>query len=124
MRNSLTVRVRDLAQLGAIIDQSVTLGVNEGGSVQFTNADPSRALEQARVRAVKDAMARAQTLAKAADVGLGRILTLSDNTFLPRPVPMAGGMAMMRAASAESVPVAGGENSYRVTVSLTREIKQ
>ena len=124
VRNSLSVRVRDLARLGEIIDQSVTLGVNEGGSVQFTNADPSQALEQARVAAVKDAMSRAETLARAAGVEVGRILSLSDNSYIPRPVPMASGVAMMRSANAESVPMAAGENSYRVTVSLTRAIKQ
>jgi uncharacterized protein YggE len=32
VRNSLTVRMRDLDKLGAILDKSVTLGVNQGGA--------------------------------------------------------------------------------------------
>src|SRR5690606_31363087 len=37
--NTLSVRVRDLEKLGAIIDRSVTLGVNQGGNIAYTNDD-------------------------------------------------------------------------------------
>ena len=39
--NTITVRVRDLAKLGTILDTSVTLGVNSGGSVRFGHQDRS-----------------------------------------------------------------------------------
>src|SRR5690606_11500598 len=52
--NTLTVRVRDLTKLGAIIDRSVTLGVNQGGDITFANSDPAKAYEEARTAAVKD----------------------------------------------------------------------
>ncbi|MDA4633629.1 SIMPL domain-containing protein, partial [Escherichia coli] len=38
--NSLSVRVRDLKKVGEILDQSVTLGVNQGGNLTFTNDKP------------------------------------------------------------------------------------
>ena len=124
MRNGLTVKVRDLATLGVIIDESVTLGVNQGGQVQFSNADPSPTIAQARKQAVADALAKADTLAQAAGVKVGDILELSEYARTPGPVPMAAAadMAMMRAA--ESVPLAAGENSYRVQVTLTVAIEQ
>jgi uncharacterized protein YggE len=123
VRNGLTVRVRKLADLGEILDQSVSLGVNEGGGVQFTNADPSKAIEEARVSAVKDAMARAQTLAGAAGVKTGRILSLSEQSYMPRPAPMMRAASFAEAAS-DSVPMAAGENSYRVNVQLSVAIEQ
>ncbi len=121
VNNALTVRVRDLAKLGAIIDRSVTLGVNQGGNISFTNDDPSAAIAEARKNAVADAMARARTLTEAAGIGLGNILTISENSFSPRPMPMA--RAEMRMA-ADAVPVATGENTYRVQVNMTFELDQ
>ena len=67
--NTLSVRVRDLAKTGEILDKSVTLGVNQGGGVSFTNDDPSATLTEARKNAVADAMAKAKTLTDAAGVG-------------------------------------------------------
>jgi len=122
VRNSLTVRVRDISIVGVILDKSVSLGVNEGGNIIFTNEDPSEAITQARIRAMQDAMARAETLATAAGVKTGQILEITEQSFNPRPVPMMAEMAMGRAADA--VPVAAGENTYRVTVNVTLAIEQ
>lgn len=121
--NSLTVRVRDLEEVGTILDRSVSLGVNQGGSIQFLNDDPAVALEQARVSAVKDALQRAATLTAAAGVKIGRILEISEQSAQPRPMPMARA-EMMMSADAGAVPVAGGENTYSVTVSMTLALEQ
>lgn len=123
VRNQLTVRIRDLTKVGAILDQSVTLGVNQGGQISFTNEDPSEALTEARKRAVEEAMAKAKTLAEAAGVTLGGVVEISERTSHPQPVPMAG--KMMRAEmAADSVPVEAGENSYIVQVDVTFSIGQ
>jgi uncharacterized protein YggE len=123
VRNGLSVRVRELGKLGGIMDKSVTLGVNEGGNILFTNDDPAAAIEQARARAVADAMAKAKALATAAGVTLGKVLELSEQSHQPGPVPMVRG-EMMMARAADSVPVAAGENSYKVTVNLSYGIEQ
>jgi len=123
VRNSLTVRVRDIGAVGVILDISVTLGVNEGGNIMFTNEDPSAAITQARIKAMKDAMAKAKTLAEAAGVKTGRLLEISEQSYSPRPVPMARA-EMSMARSADSVPVAAGENTYKVTVNVSYAIDQ
>ena len=123
VRNSLTVRVRDIERVGAILDKSVSLGVNEGGQISFTNADPAEVIKRARIAAVEDARARALTLAMAAGVNLGKVLEISEQSFRPGPIPVARAeMAMARSADA-SVPVATGENTYRVTVNMAFAIK-
>ncbi len=124
VRNSLQVTVRDLANLGALLDTSVSLGVNEGGNVQFGNDDPSAALAEARTRAVKDAIAKARTLADAAGVQLGKVLDLSDQTHVPMPQNYRMERAVMADAAAGSVPVMAGENTYRVAVQVSYAIKQ
>ena len=123
VRNSLTVRVRDIASLGQILDKSVTLGVNEGGNISFTNDDPSAALTEARVLAMKDALAKAETLTEAGGVKVGILLEISEQSFNPRPMPMARAERSM-AMSADAVPVATGENTYRVSVNVTFAIDQ
>ena len=123
VRNGLSVRVRELGKLGGIMDKSVTLGVNEGGNILFTNDDPAAAIAQARVRAVADAMDKAKALAAAAGVKLGKVLELSEQSHQPGPVPMVRA-EMMMARAADSVPVAVGENSYQVTVNMSYGIVQ
>ena len=105
--NTLTVRVRDIEKVGEVIDRSVTLGVNQGGNISFTNDDPAQATTEARKSAVEDAVARARTLAEAAGVELGSIIELSEQAFAAPPVPLAGRAYRMEAA-ADSVPSAAG----------------
>lgn len=123
VRNSLTVRIRDISTVGSILDKSVSLGVNEGGNITFTNEDPSTAITQARIKAMKDALLKAKTLAEAAGVKTGRLLEISEQSFNPQPMQMARAeMAMSR--SADAVPVAAGENTYSVTVNVSFAIDQ
>jgi uncharacterized protein YggE len=123
--NSLGVRVRDLAKVGEVLDKSVTMGVNEGGNVTFTKDDTSAVMEEARKKAVENALAKAKTITSAAGVGIGRILEMSEQSFQPGPIPMMqADMVMAKSAGSAPVPIATGENSYRVTVNVTFEIKQ
>lgn len=123
VRNSLSVRVRDISRVGEVLDTSVTLGVNEGGSILFTNDDPSAAITQARVKAMETALSKARTLADAAGVSLGNVLEISEQNYSPRAQPMMA-RGMMAMDSAESVPIAAGENSYKVTVNVSLSIAQ
>lgn len=120
--NQLTVRIRDLDILGAVLDRAVTLGVNTGGGIGFTNAEPDAVLETARVEAMKAAIKKARVLTDAANVSLGRIVEISEHSNVPGPMMMArGNMAFAQDAS---VPMAAGENSYSVTVNVVFEIQQ
>lgn len=118
--NTLSVRVRNLDDTGAVLDKAVSLGVNQGGGISFTNEDPSAALTEARKKAVADAIAKARTLAEAAGVSVGRVLEITDQTFAPRP--MAINAKAFDAARA-AVPIESGENTYSVQVNVTFELK-
>lgn len=116
--NTLSVRVRDLARTGEIIDRAVTLGVNQGGGITFTNEDPSAALTEARKKAVADAIAKARTLAEAAGVSLGRVIDISEQSYASGPEPF---LAKAMPADA-AVPVEAGENAYKVQVNMSFEL--
>lgn len=122
--NTLTVRVRDLSKLGTILDKSVTLGVNQGGNIQFTNDDPSAAINEARKDAMLNAIAKAKTLTEAAGIDLGRIALISEQHRTPSPVPLMRAEMAMKASSDAAVPVASGENQYSVTVNVNFELTQ
>jgi uncharacterized protein len=125
VRNGLTVRVRDIAKVGEVLDASVTLGVNEGGSMLFTNDDSSSAIKQARVKAMVDAMAKARTLAEAVGVKTGKILEISEQDYQPRPMAMARmEMVAMDSPAGAAPPIAAGENTYKVTVNVSLALEQ
>jgi uncharacterized protein len=117
--NTLSIRVRDLAKTGEVIDRAVSLGVNQGGGISFTNDNPEATITEARRRAVQDAMAKAKTLTEAAGVQIGRVLEISEMSSTPPPMPFQYKALPEDAA----VPVEAGENSYLVQVNVTFELR-
>lgn len=117
--NTVSLRVRDVAKAGQILDTSVSLGVNQGGNVAFTNDDPSATLGQARRLAVADAIAKARILTDAAGVKLGKIIEIADTANAQPPMPITA----KAFATDQATPIEAGENSYRVQLSITFEIE-
>ena len=122
VQNGLTVRVRDLSKLSAVLDQAVKLGVNAGGGISFSNSDPTAAEDEARREAVANALAKAETLAEAAGVSLGRVVSISEQSAMPQPMMMRADMMMAKAEGGP--PIAAGENTYNITVNMTLAIDQ
>jgi uncharacterized protein len=122
VRNGLSVRVRDLAKLGGIIDGAVQLGVNQAGSIRFINDKPEIAINDARKQAMEDAIAKAKTLTEAAGVKLGRIISINENAS--RPFEQGMMMKTSMARDMAPMPIAAGENSYHVTVNVTFALNQ
>ena len=118
--NTITARLRDLTKVGAVIDEAVTLGVNQGGDIVFGNADPRPALAEARKRAVQEARAKAEVLAAAAGVALGDVREISETAGIAQPMPIDAKVLRMEAA--DTVPVEAGENTYRVDVQVIWDI--
>lgn len=115
--NMLTVRVRQLDGLGAVLDAAVADGANTLNGLSFGLADPEPALDEARKEAVANARARADLLATAAGVKLGRIVSISEGSAPSGPVPM------FRAEAASApVPLAGGELGLSASVTIFYEI--
>lgn len=121
--NQVTVVLDDVSKVGATLDALVASGANQAGGVSFTIHDPKPLMRDAREDAVKDALAKAQTLAKAAGVTLGPIISISEGGgYQPMPV-FAGKAIRMDAVAAPPPPVAPGEQSLTVNVSITWEIQ-
>jgi uncharacterized protein YggE len=122
VRNELTVRIRELERVGALLDRVITLGANSVAGPMFTVADPSELEDQARRAAMRNAVRKAELYAEAADVTLGPIVRIEENVVQwPPPVPMAA-MARQEAAADASVPIEGGELTFRAQVSVAWEL--
>ena len=117
--NRVTVRVRDVTKVANVIDTLVGAGANEIGGINFVVSQASKLLDEARERAVADARRKAEIYAKAVGVTLGAPLSISEEgNAAPAPYRrMAAGMAA-------SAPVAQGEETLQVTVSVSWAIKQ
>ena len=117
VNNEVSVRLEDVAKLGSTLDALVTAGANQMNGINFSIRDSGPVLEKARVAAIADARARAETYARAGGVSLGPILSISENgTEPPRP------MYRMATLAASPVPVAAGEQSVTADVSVVWEI--
>ncbi|MBS7695668.1 MULTISPECIES: SIMPL domain-containing protein [unclassified Chelatococcus] len=120
VRNSVTVRVRDLSKLGAILDTAITAGANQINGISFDVAEPTELLDKAGIAAVKDARRRAELYADAAGVKLGRVVSIAEPSMDgPRPMMMA---ARADFAKGAAVPIEAGERDFNVRVRVTYEI--
>jgi uncharacterized protein YggE len=118
--NTVTVMVDKLDKVGPALDALVAAGSNQIDGPNFSIADPKPLLAKAREEAVKDATARAQTLAAAAGVTLGAIVSISEGGGYAPPQPMY--RMAMTASPAPPPPVSAGEESVSASVSITWEI--
>jgi uncharacterized protein YggE len=117
--NRVTIRLRDVAKVASVIDTLVAAGANDIGGINFMVSQASKLLDEAREQAIADARRKAEIYAKAAGVTLGAPLSISEEGNAA-PVPyrrVAAGMAA-------PAPVAQGEETLAVTVSVSWAIKQ
>ena len=113
--NVVSLRLRDIAALGEVLDALVADGANRLDGVSFGLQDPEASMDEARRLAVADARRKATLFAEAAGVALGKVIDLTETgRATPRPQMME--MAAMRA---DSVPVAAGEVGITASVQMT-----
>jgi uncharacterized protein YggE len=118
--NEVTIRFRDVAATGAILDALVAEGANQINGPSLEVSKPEEALDEARTKALAVARARAELYARATGKRVGRILSISEAggaiPIGPRP------MMAMRAGLA-STEIDPGEQSLSVTLSVSFELE-
>lgn len=110
----VTVIVRALDRLGAVLDQVVKAGANGFSGLSFALSDPAPVEDAARKAAVADGVHKAGILAAAAGLTLGPVREISDEA-VSRPPLM---LAMKAAPMGGDIPVAQGEIETQVTVHM------
>jgi uncharacterized protein YggE len=117
--NQVRIRVRDLTNLGRVLDALVQEGANVLGGISFSVAEPAPVLDQARTKAMADARRRAELYAQAAGVKVGPVLSIRE---APPGIPRFGA-EMPRAMAVTAVPVAPGEQEFQASVTVTYAIR-
>jgi uncharacterized protein len=105
--NELTVRAKDVAGVGALLDKLVSTGANQVRGVSFSIADPTKLGDEARKRAMQDAERKARQLAELAGAQLGAVHSVREDVGGGGPVLP---MRMMAEAKQSSVPLEAGES--------------
>jgi len=117
--NTVTVKVRDLAGLGAILDQSVSVGANTVNGVSFSVADPSELYDQARRAAFADAREKAELYAEIAGVELDSLVNVTESQSYGQPQPYAIKEVMAAPQADRAVPVEAGEMTFSINVQVS-----
>jgi uncharacterized protein len=117
LQNVVTVTVRKLDVLSDVLDNAVTAGATSVDGVSFDVADRAAAEADARTAAVKDAKAKADTLAAGVGVRITGVASMSESVTTPIWYDKAFGAAA--AAPQASTPVLAGTTDVVITVSVT-----
>lgn len=78
VNNMVSVVIRDLDRVGAILDAAIEAGANSINGISFQVEDPSSVESDARQSAVEDARAKAEELASLTGVGIGSVISISE----------------------------------------------
>jgi uncharacterized protein YggE len=113
--NSVSAAIKQLARAGAVIDAAVEAGANQVYGPVLSRGDQSDLYRQALQAAVANARASAQALGAAANVALGRIISVVEGGGAPAPMPLAAA----KAEDVASTPIEGGSQQVSATVTVT-----
>lgn len=125
--NNLNITIRNLDDLGAILDQVVTLGSNRINNIQFAIAKPQPLEDQARALAAEDAKRRAEIYADTLGFNLGKIIEITEGRARNQPLmqaKMERGAMMMDAAVSQSAPIEAGQQAITSSVTVIWDIEQ
>lgn len=123
VRQSLQVKIRDMAEIGDIVQKGTEAGANQVSNLQFTIDQEDELKKQARGQAIDKAKTKAEELASQLGVGLVRITNFQESGMVPlygieMKEAIGGGVG-----GAEAPQIETGQNVVRVTVAITYQIR-
>ncbi len=117
-RNSVEVRIDDIARTGEIADAGVAAGATSIGGIRFDSKGRAAAEREALRLAVAEARARAEAMAAGAGRSLDRILKIEEGAGARPPIPLPRTMAMRAEAvdhgRARAHRAGGGGHAHRI----------
>ena len=120
--NNVSVRFRNIAATGQILDALVAQGANQINGPNLTIDKPEQALDEARTRAIAAGRARADLYARALGMRVVRLLAVSEPAgFRGGEIVVTGARMGMAADSATKIDP--GEQQLQVTLSMTFELQ-
>jgi uncharacterized protein len=115
------VELRDLDQLGALLERAVSAGANQVGGAALDSTHRKELERQAMTLAVQDARQNAEVLARAAGVELGAVRILNSSASSP-PMPMYRMAADMAAAPRPEATYQAADMTFAASVSAEYDL--
>ena len=122
LTSTLSIKIRDLDKISQLIDGAVKKGANQVGDIQFTIDDQEKLKDEARNKAIENAKERAQNIAKASGLKIGRVVNFSESSRGYYPVYDTA-MKEMSGIGSAAPQVEAGSQEITVDVVLTFELK-
>lgn len=119
--NDVTVRFRDIATTGPVLDALVGQGANQISGPVLGIDKPDQALDEARRLALAGARARADLYARALGKSVKRIVSISESGGAPPSYPVP--MMRMMAGEAAQTKIAPGEQALSVSLAVIFELE-
>lgn len=119
---TLTVKIRDNAKVGTVIETAGNNGANDVGSLYYEFEDDTAILAEARDEAIADARDQAEVIARAMGARLGAVVSYSEYSGGDDYYRSFANEMLADAGSAPDIQV--GENEVELTVSMTYAIIQ
>ena len=113
--NSVGVTLHDLRKVGAVLDAMSAAGATDIEGPTWARSDRAGLEARALREAVADARAKAEVLAAASGVQLGRVTAITES----RPQPETEYMRSALLAKDASVPLRAGTEEIEATVTVT-----
>lgn len=126
VNNTVRAKVRELESLSKIIDDAAEAGgdIVVVNAIQFMIEDSTAFQTQARSLAVKDAEAKAKTLADSSGVTLGKPITITETSYtMPPPIAYALEAAFSDDSARSATPIEAGELTVTVSITVVYEIE-
>lgn len=125
LTQEVQVKVRDFSKIGDILEKSSAKGANSIGDLQFTIDDQTVVKTAALEDAIAKAKAKAQTLATASGLKLGKVITMyEDSGVMPYyGAAGAGYDTTMKLEAAVAPTVEPGQQEMTVNVTLVYRVK-
>ncbi|MFM7084843.1 MAG: SIMPL domain-containing protein [Hyphomicrobium sp.] len=117
--NQVEIIVRDLKSIGELLDQLVSLGANQVGSLSFEVSAAEQLKDSARKEAVMNARRRAELYANATGSKLGKVLVITEGD-ISNPQPL---LRAARATVSDAVPIEKGSIALEANVTITWELE-
>ena len=120
----LEVKIRNLEEIGAIIQTATDSGANQVSDLQLAIDNQDELKTQAREQAINKAKAKAEELAKQLGIRLMEISNFSETGVIPYSYGLEKAIAPTAGlGGGETLQVETGENKIEVTVYITYKIK-
>ena len=120
--NEVRIKVRDLAKVGQLLQQTLKAGANSVGGISFSVDDPSALRKEARDKAIADARAKAEQLATGLGAKVGKVHQVSEYGNYEPDVRSATKLESYGVGGGGEVPVSGGELSVNVQIQVSFDI--